>query len=130
LSRKKAFAISSVLASVLKSNPACFEGEDLSVAYALEERLRTWGTPLPAGSMQTQEMLSLSSDEERVVAAAEACQKALPFIPTKLAPGTPQVPGAPSKADAILPTDDSLPLLPIAVAGIGLVGVIAALLID
>jgi hypothetical protein len=125
--RQDAFNLANIIAKVIETNPSCFEGEDLSVAYALEQKLRDYGAPIPEGMAVPAVMLELSEEEARVAGRAESCGQPSP-IQTALPPGTK---GQPRTSTGPLPPGTRLPqgpaafpIVPVAI-GAGALGLIA-----
>jgi hypothetical protein len=124
LVRKDAFNLANTLATVIETNPNCFEGEDLSVAYALEQKLRSYGAPVPEGFAQTAVMLDLSEEEARVAGRAETCGQ-IPTIRSAVPGGQPIPAVGPMPTGARLPEGPSqFPIVPVAI-GAGALGLIA-----
>lgn len=100
---------------MIENNPDCFEGEDLTGAYALEQKLRDYGQPVSSETVQIQVMLPLSEEEARVAGRAELCS----HVPTMRVsqPGPATI--------APLPEGPApFPVVPVAV-GAGVLGLIA-----
>lgn len=132
--RSQAFALANLLSDLISSNPGCFEGEDLSVAYAMEQRLRAYGKPVLPGTFQTQEMLNLSDDEDRVLTSAESCSRQpqmQPFPhPVEGQPSVIETMENPANSNILLPNapfspaPSSFPVVPVAI-GAGALGLVA-----
>jgi hypothetical protein len=124
LMRKDAFNLANTLATVIETNPSCFEGEDLSVAYALEQKLRSYGSPVPEGMAVPAVMLDLSEEEARVAGRAETCGQ-IPTIRPAVPGGQPTPSTGPLPAGTRLPEGPSqFPIVPVAI-GAGALGLIA-----
>lgn len=114
---EEALKVSGILTQVIEKNPGCFEGEDLSIAYALADKLKSeyFGSKeVPAPERGS---IRLSEEEIRVLTAAEACAKGQKAAPKILPPAT-RIP-EPSE----FPTTTVL-----AVGGVAIAGLIALLI--
>lgn len=83
-----------LLARLLAENPECFPGEDLSLAYSLEDRLRShFSRTIPSGPEVAQEkptMPFIPSDEDvRIAARAEECGRLMGLTSADLRPEAP-----------------------------------------
>jgi hypothetical protein len=122
LTTRDAAKYGETLNAVVENNPACFEGEDLSVAYALRDRL--YSGPYNPEAIRLAVMVELSEEEARVLSRAEACY---PQLEQGLVspPITPMPPTGGARITAPLPEGpDPFPLVPVAI-GAGAVGLIA-----
>lgn len=96
--RAQAITLGAMVDRVLQENVSCFEGEDLSLARALADKLKTL-------SDSSETSAGLDEEEARVLGVAEACAKAFQAG----IPGT----GTPTAATA-------LTFIPVAIAvGVG-----------
>lgn len=122
--RKEASSLAAIVSTVIENNSSCFEGEDLSVAYALAQKLSDYGAPVPEGTYQTAVMLTLSEEEARVAGRAEVCNQ-MPTIQPAVPGGQPIPASGPTPAGQRLPEGPApFPIVPVAV-GAGALGLIA-----
>lgn len=72
--RPQATRYADLILKTISENPQCFEGEDLTLAYALEGKLRSFGTSFPSAFGKQASVLTLSSDDNRVIQQASGCR--------------------------------------------------------
>lgn len=131
IGKREALSLSHIIGNVIETNPSCFEGEDLSVAYALQEKLRSYGEPTPEGWAEIAldpVLMPLSEEEARVAGRAEVCSRG-PVIQTAVpapGPGGQPLPttGRISTTAPLPAGPAAFPIVPVAI-GAGALGLIA-----
>jgi hypothetical protein len=123
LTTKDAAFSGQLLNEVVENNPGCFEGEDLSVAYALRDRL--YSGPYNPEAIRLAVMVDLSEEEARALSRAEACFRENLSKPVPMDLFPPGTPSANVHATLPLPkAPETFPIVPVAI-GAGALGLIA-----